>query len=228
MSRYFRLPWLVAYVNLDPDNTRRYGAAVAHQAYAGHRRTGSISHHLEGLPPGPEIPSLPRAIGTPNTVDADVFPPPRAQAPDPSIFLPYVTEDIAFEEEYEEYLSDLGWSDQPQVSEGPFAPSSSAWSRLPEFATDIADGISDSESIASIGELGDDARVNADREGGEVPDENLNNWEVRASNTRTFHVLIFLCLAHESKNYGGTHQVASRSASVKFWGWSTPNLTVRP
>lgn len=71
---------------------------------------------------------------------------------------------------------------QPQPSaEGTAAAGSSAWSRLPEFATDIADGISDSESIASIGELGDDARLSADREGGEVPDENLNNWEVRVT-----------------------------------------------
>ena len=40
---------------------------------------------------------------SPNIVEADVFPPLRSQAPDPSIFLPYTNEDIAFEEEYEEY-----------------------------------------------------------------------------------------------------------------------------
>jgi len=119
-----------------------------------------------------------RPAGTPNTVDADVFPPPRAQAPDPSIFLPYVTEDIAFEEEYEEYLSDLDWSEQ-QSAEGasaPPPPNHSAWSRLPELGPDIGDGISDSESIVSIGELGDDARLDSVSDK-DVPDENLNNWE---------------------------------------------------
>ena len=34
------------------------------------------------------------------------------------MFLPYITEDIAFEEEYEEYLSDLGWSDGPSHTHG--------------------------------------------------------------------------------------------------------------
>lgn len=117
-------------------------------------------------------------MGTPNTVEADVFPPLRAQQPDPAIFLPYVTEDIAFEEEYQEYLSDLGWSDQPTAGgDAPPPANASAWSRLPEFS-DIADGISDSESIVSIGDLGDEARLDAGRGDGEVPDENLNNWEV--------------------------------------------------
>lgn len=146
----------------------------------------SISQHLDGLQPGPEIAGLIRPVGTPNVAEADVFPPLRAQAPDPSIFLPYITEDIAFEEEYEEYLSDLGWHDEPTTphpdniqSNG---PPQSAWHRLqaPEFATDIADGISDSESIVSIGELGDDARMDSmdgGREDGSVPDENRNNWE---------------------------------------------------
>lgn len=119
-----------------------------------------------------------RPVGTPNTVDADVFPPLRAQQPDPSIFLPYVTEDIAFEEEYQEYLSDLGWSDQPMAyGEPPSSNNASAWGRLPDFS-DIADGISDSESIVSIGELGDEARFDTNRDDREVPDENRNNWEV--------------------------------------------------
>lgn len=158
------------------DNTKRYGAAAAHLSN-GHRRTSSLSHHLEGLHPGPELSGIIRPVGTPNTVDADVFPPLRAQQPDPSIFLPYVTEDIAFEEEYQEYLSDLGWSDQPvSAGEATTGSNASAWSRLPEL--DIADNISDSESIVSIGELGDEARLNVDREDRDVPDENLNNWEV--------------------------------------------------
>ncbi|CAL1700892.1 unnamed protein product [Somion occarium] len=153
-------------------NTKRYGPAAVHHAGSVHRRTGSLSQHLEGLHPGPELSGMIRPIGTPNTVEADVFPPLRAHAPEPSIFLPYVTEDIAFEEEYEEYLSDLGWSDQQHPEGG------SAWSRLPEFAADISDSISDSESIVSIGELGDEARLKINSEEQEsVPDENLNNWE---------------------------------------------------
>ncbi|KAI0939241.1 hypothetical protein AcV5_000711 [Taiwanofungus camphoratus] len=156
-------------------NNRRYGAAATHQSGA-HRRATSISHHVEGLHPGPELSGIIRSTGTPNNVDADVFPPLRAQAPEPSIFLPYVTEDIAFEEEYEEYLSDLGWSDD-QSSQGPSLGGTSAWHRLPEYATEMADGISDSESIVSIGELGDEARLEAGRDDREVPDENLNNWE---------------------------------------------------
>lgn len=136
-----------------------------------------MSHHLEGLHPGPELSSLIRPLGTPNMVDSDVFPPSRSQAPDPSIFLPYITEDIAFEEEYEEYLSDLGWSDE-QSTEGPLFGGTSAWHRLPTFASDIADGISDSESIVSIGDLGDDARLDPRTDDRDVVDENLNNWEV--------------------------------------------------
>ena len=60
----------------------------------------------------------------------------------------------------------------------------SAWRRLPEFASEIADGISDSESVVSIGELGDDTRLDVDRDNRAVPDENLNNWEVRIRNDR--------------------------------------------
>lgn len=153
-------------------NNRRYGpTATVNQHGPVHRRSGSMSHHLEGLYPGPEL-GLIRPVGTPNLVDADVFPPSRSQAPDPSIFLPYITEDIAFEEEYEEYLSDLGWSDEQ--TDGPLFGGTSAWHRLPSYA---ADGISDSESIASIGELGDDARLDPNRDDPEVVDENLNNWE---------------------------------------------------
>jgi hypothetical protein len=139
-----------------------------------------MSHQLEGLHPGPELSGIIRPIGTPNVVEADVFPPSRSQAPDPSIFLPYITEDIAFEEEYEEYLSDLGWAD-PEYADRPLfgGNASSAWDRLPEFATEIADGISDSESIVSIGGLGDEGRLDAGRDDRDV-DENLNNWEVRA------------------------------------------------
>lgn len=156
-------------------NNKRYGpVATANQHSHFHRRSTSMSHHLEGLHPGPEL--LIRPSGTPNVVDSDVFPPARSHAPDPSIFLPYITEDIAFEEEYEEYLSDLGWSDE-QSADGPLFGGTSAWHRLPEYAAHMADGISDSESIVSIGELGDDVRLDTNREDHDVVDENLNNWE---------------------------------------------------
>lgn len=129
---------------------------------------------VDGLHPGPELSAI---RGTPNMVEADVFPPLRSQAPDPSIFLPYTNEDIAFEEEYEEYLS--GMSEEMQ-NDGQLFGGASAWDRLPHIGSEIADGISDSESIVSIGELEEEVRMDgtsgeSDRES---VDENLNNWEV--------------------------------------------------
>ncbi|KAJ3788830.1 hypothetical protein GGU10DRAFT_345110 [Lentinula aff. detonsa] len=158
-------------------NNKRYGPNVtANQHNAPHRRSGSVSNHIEDLHPGPELSNIIRPIGTPNVVEADVFPPARSQAPDPSIFLPYIPEDISFEEEYEEFISDLGWTDKHtdwSVSGG-----TSAWARFPEeFAADIADGISDSESVVTIGDLGDEARLDPSRDDPDVVDENLNNWE---------------------------------------------------
>ncbi|KAI1795145.1 N1221-domain-containing protein [Ganoderma leucocontextum] len=150
-------------------NSKRYGVQASVQSNA-HRRAASLSHHLEGLHPGPELSGMIRPVQTPNTVDADVFPPLRAQTTEQSIFLPYVTEDIAFEEEYEEYLR---WSETSDTS----SQGSSAWARLPELIHDIADGISDSESIVSIGELGEDARLDTAKGTRDVPDENVNNWE---------------------------------------------------
>ncbi|PIL37062.1 hypothetical protein GSI_00754 [Ganoderma sinense ZZ0214-1] len=150
-------------------NSKRYGVQTTVQANA-HRRAASLSHHLEGLHPGPELSGMLRPVQTPNTVDADVFPPLRAQTTEQSIFLPYVTEDIAFEEEYEEYLR---WSETSDTS----TQGSSAWARLPELVHDLADNISDSESIVSIGELGEDARLDTTKETRDVPDENVNNWE---------------------------------------------------
>ncbi|KAF9452194.1 N1221-domain-containing protein [Macrolepiota fuliginosa MF-IS2] len=157
-------------------NTKRYGSAAPGNQNNSpkHRRSGSISQQMDGLHP-PELVGMIRPLGTPNTVDADVFPPPRSQAPDPNIFLPYITEDIAFEEEYEEYLKDLGYSDE-QTGDMPLFGGASAWSRLP-FETDIADGISDSESVVSIGELGDDTRLDHNRDDKDIIDENRNNWE---------------------------------------------------
>ncbi|CDO71308.1 hypothetical protein BN946_scf184908.g65 [Trametes cinnabarina] len=152
-------------------NNKRYGVQATPPTNA-HRRAASISHHLEGLHPGPELSGMLRPVQTPNNVDADVFPPLRAQTTEPSIFLPYVTEDIAFEEEYEEYLR---WSDENSETG---SQGSTAWHRLPELVHDIADGISDSESIGSIGELTDEARGTG-KEDRDMPDENVNvnNWE---------------------------------------------------
>ncbi|KAF9055024.1 N1221-domain-containing protein [Hymenopellis radicata] len=153
-------------------NTRRYGANATNAQHGPlHRRSGSMSHQLEGLHPGPEL-SMIRPTGTPNMVEADVFPPARSQAPDPSIFLPYTTEDINFEDEYEEYMSDIGWAEGGTAADFGGA---SAWSRFPtEFAADIADGISDSESIVSIGDLGEQMASERDSE---TVDENRNDWE---------------------------------------------------
>lgn len=157
-------------------NSRRYGAQAAQHAQA-HKRSVSMTHNMDGLPPGLELSNIIRPLGTPNIVEADVFPPPRSQAPDPSIFLPYTTEDLAFEEEYEEYLSDLGWSDEQMSGTVPPSTSStSAWSRLPGFVSTMTDNISDSESVVSIGDLGDDTRLEG-RDDRDIPDENMNNWE---------------------------------------------------
>uniref|UniRef100_A0A8H7XWJ5 N1221-domain-containing protein n=1 Tax=Psilocybe cubensis TaxID=181762 RepID=A0A8H7XWJ5_PSICU len=159
-------------------NTKRYGpAAMAGQQSPIHRRTGSMSQ-MEGLHADPALSSLIRPLGTPNVVDSDVFPPVRSRAPDQSLFLPFIPEDIAFEEEYEEYLSDLGWSEeQTAASMESGSGGTSAWHRLPNFVTEFGDGISDSESVVSIGDLGDESRLDPTREDRETVDENVNNWE---------------------------------------------------
>ncbi|KAF8165029.1 hypothetical protein B0H34DRAFT_855483 [Crassisporium funariophilum] len=160
-------------------NNKRYGsAATANQQNPMHRRSGSMSQ-MEGLHADPALSSLIRPLGTPNVVDSDVFPPTRSHAPDPSIFLPYIPEDIAFEEEYEEYLSDIGWTEeQPSADHQLFSGGGmSAWHRLPNFASEIADGISDSETVVSIGDLGDESQLDLTRDNREVANENVNNWE---------------------------------------------------
>lgn len=213
-----------------PDNNKRYGpSATSNQHGPMHRRSGSVSNHIEGLHPGPELSGLVRPLGTPNIVEADVFPPARSQAPDSSIFLPYIPEDISFEEEYEEYLSDLGWSDA-QSTNGPLFGGPSAWQRIStEFASDFADGISDSESIVSIGDLGDDSPLDPNRDDRELVDENLNNWEVSQ------HSLCRLCqshdrdtLAYEPENYGSTAEIAGWPSPFKFRWWTAPRHTVWP
>ena len=187
-----------------------------------------MSHNLEGLHPGPELVGIIRPLGTPNVVDTpDVFPPSRSQAPDPSIFLPYITEDIAFEEEYEEYLSDLGYSDhEPIDGQQQLFGGVSAWHRLPEFASTIADNISDSESVVTIGDLGDGDPV----VGGitrDLPDENLNNWEVRLPTRYHIETYFTLFTAHESENDGSTSEITCKRAQDKFRRWPSPCSALR-
>jgi len=135
---------------------------------------------MEGLHTDPALQSLIRPLGTPNVVESDVFPPVRSQAPDQSLFLPYIPEDIAFEEEYEDYLSDLGLSDESHsLDPGRNGSSTTAWSRLPTFVTEMTEGISDSESVVSIADLGEENRLDHTRDEREVENENVNNWEVR-------------------------------------------------
>lgn len=76
-------------------------------------------------------------------------------------------------------MHDLGISDDHTgLSGSPSSQGLSAWQRLSMFTpADIGvDGISDSESIAPIGELGPEQRLD-DGQGGR--DENVNDWEVR-------------------------------------------------
>lgn len=136
---------------------------------------------MEGLHTDPALQSLIRPLGTPSVVESDVFPPVRSHAPDQSLFLPYIPEDIAFEEEYEDYLSDMGLSDEFQSLDtslfGRNGNSTTAWSRLPTFVTEMTEGISDSESVVSIGDL-EENRLDHTRDEREVENENVNNWEV--------------------------------------------------
>ena len=209
LSNFVSLEWVLCGVLTDPsDNTHRYGPAAIANHHAMHRRSGSMSHHIEGLHPGPELSALIRPAGTPNIVEADVFPPSRSHAPDPSIFLPYIAEDIAFEEEYEEYLSDMGWNIEQIGETQGSGGGTSAWHRLPELVSEMTEGISDSESIGSIGDLGDDARHDPNRD---EKDENLTNWEVRFKIFDYHHVCYNIGLASESENDGGSTKVPPRS-----------------
>ena len=111
----------------------------------------------------------------------DVFPPLRSQAADPSIFMPYPTEDIAFEEEYEEYLFDLnsaGSAPGTQDSSTLYNTTTAPWNRLPNERP-IGDGISDSESVASIsiGELSERTLADGKTEVQDDSEVGKNNWE---------------------------------------------------
>ncbi|KAG8956756.1 Factor arrest protein 11 [Tulasnella sp. 424] len=169
-------------------NSKRYGSNMPAGTIASmHRRASSHSvPQLEGLAPGPEIASLNRAGPSPR-LDADVFPPLKSRAPDTSIFLPYTGEDLAFEDEYEDYLSDLGEESHGQLDLGFGQPGqnqeirdrTSAWHKLASFPTDITDAISDSESVVSIGDLGDvrGGDGSASDDGSSSGDEGANSWE---------------------------------------------------
>jgi len=119
---------------------------------------------------------VPRSTSNNMVNDQDVFPPLRSYASENSAFLPYMPEDIAFEEEYEEYLSDLGITEQitvPKEFETTSDLGTAAWTRLSNLPN-MADNISDSESVISIGELAEEGRF----EEKETRDENRNDWEV--------------------------------------------------
>ncbi|KAG9092878.1 Factor arrest protein 11 [Ceratobasidium sp. UAMH 11750] len=178
-------------------NTKRYGVAAATLPSQQHRRNSSQSvPTLDALGVGGGG-DIPRPHGTPNTpAEADVFPPLKSRVADPSHFLPFIPEDAAFEAEYEEYLSDLGERDdyqaeaadalfQPIAAGGPAREENvggtgegeSAWRQLSKMSSELADGISDSESIGSINILGDESR--SDSSDASSVDENHNNWAVR-------------------------------------------------
>ncbi|KAG8960113.1 Factor arrest protein 11 [Tulasnella sp. 419] len=180
-------------------NSKRYGASIQTAALnPSHRRASSQSIPMLHELGGGDAFNLNRAGPSPK-LDADVFPPLKSRTADQSTFLPYTGEDIAFEAEYEDYLSDLG-EGAPEHHLDPLGfglpgessnaigsgmggtVGPSAWHRLATFPTDITDAISDSESVVSIGDLGDarggDGSVSddSDSDSGSI-DENLNNWE---------------------------------------------------
>jgi len=136
-----------------------------------------------------------RPLNSPN-LEMDVFPPLRSRVSDPSSFVPYTSEDMGFEEEYEDYLLDLNSDDQ--ATEPPFpgfwsheggGELANAWHRIENLAGGLADDISDSESVVSISDLGGEVRHNgaSSESDGEPIDQNVNNWEVR----RPLPLLVF-------------------------------------
>ncbi|KAG9011844.1 Factor arrest protein 11 [Tulasnella sp. JGI-2019a] len=167
-------------------NSKRYGTSgMSNAPNAMHRRASSQSvPQLDGLPVGPELANLNRSGPSPK-LDADVFPPLKSRAPDPSIFLPYTGEDIAFEDEYEDYLSDLGDESHAEVDLGFGLPgenvsrATSAWRRLNAYPTEITDTISDSESVVSIDDLGYDRAGDGSQsdDSSSVSDDGSNSWE---------------------------------------------------
>lgn len=120
-----------------------------------------------------------RGLASPQA-QQDVFPPLRSQVADPGIFMPYPTEDLALEEEYEQYLFDLNASHPP----GPTKEGFPAWNHLPVEGP-IGDGISDSESVVSIGELTDNTLADGKTtvEDADSTEVGKNNWEAMSPRT---------------------------------------------
>lgn len=138
-----------------------------------------------------------RPLNSP-AIEMDVFPPLRSRVSDPSAFVPYA-EDLGYEEDYEDYLLDLN-DDPNAVIEPPFpgfwsqegsaAGLANAWRRVEDLAGGLADDISDSESIVSIGELGEEVRNDGSSSGSEAGDSNVNNWEVRSFSKTEHYVFL--------------------------------------
>lgn len=173
------------------DNVKRYGAAQANP-HPSHRRTASQSlqggdANLGNL----EVHNMSNPLQSPPNLEADVFPPLRSRVTDPSSFVPYTSDDhLGLEEDYEDYLLDLPSDGQP--GEPPFPgfwaheggeELANAWHRVKHLAGGLADDISDSESVVTIGDLGEEEKEDgstSERDGYGL-DQNVNNWEVRYS-----------------------------------------------
>ncbi|KAG8780115.1 Factor arrest protein 11, partial [Serendipita sp. 398] len=151
---------------------KRYGYVPPKPTSEQHQRSASLSMADPAM--SPEI-QMANPLSSPAA--SDVFPPLRSQAADPSFFMPYPSEDLAFEDEYEEYLFDLQASSvPPDMVTTDNAPS---WAEIPNNQP-IGDGISDSESAVSIGD-DDVPEDNTGPDGSTVlpPDTEVgkNNWE---------------------------------------------------
>ncbi|KAG8811055.1 Factor arrest protein 11 [Serendipita sp. 399] len=149
---------------------KRYGYIPPKVSSEQHQRSASLSMADPAM--SPEI-QMANPLASPAA--SDVFPPLRSQAADPSVFMPYPSEDLAFEEEYEEYLFDLqAASVPPDMVTTDNAPS---WTGL-SGDQPIGDGISDSESAVSIDDVPEDI---TGPDGNTVlpPDTEVgkNNWE---------------------------------------------------
>ena len=138
-----------------------------------------------------------RSLNSPN-LEMDVFPPLRSRVSDPSSFVPYNSEELGFDEEYEDYLLDLNSDDQ--TPEPPFpgfwsheggGELANAWHRIETLAGGLTDNMSDSESVVSIGDLGEEVRHDGtiSESDGESIDQNVNNWEVSRLSPHFFPVV---------------------------------------
>lgn len=179
---------------------KRYGASQANPQQPSHRRTTSQSHTGDPHLSNPDIHSVNRPLASPN-LEMDVFPPLRSRVSDPSSFIPYNTDEFGYEEDYEDYLLDLTQDDQN--NEPPFpgfwsqdgsGALANAWHRVENLASGLADDISDSESVVSIGDLGEEVRNDgSSSDADSEPDQNVNNWEVRAEFVECVTWMCLIC-----------------------------------